>query len=77
MVMLVSWGIGCEIWKAEPKGIWNIMLVIRGILQYYLFTSKPNDRYLLVAIEAMKALEEYESNIEKTESVMKNLMNLV
>ncbi|SFO92444.1 hypothetical protein [Halolactibacillus alkaliphilus] len=53
------------------------MLVIRGILQYYLFTSKPNDRYLLVAIEAMKALEEYESNIEKTESVMKNLMNLV
>ncbi|ADU28483.1 DUF1385 domain-containing protein [Evansella cellulosilytica] len=64
-VLLVSWGIGYELWKSEPKGIWNIMLVIGGILQYYLFTSKPDDRHLLVAIEAMRVMEEQESNSGK------------
>lgn len=60
-VLLVSWSIGYEIWKREPKVIWDLVLVIGKTVQYLLFTSKPREKHLNVAIEAIKRLEEKES----------------
>jgi len=60
LVFLISWAIGFELWKGEPKVIWDLILVIGKVTQYLLFTSKPQDKHLIVAIEAMKRLEEKE-----------------
>ena len=57
---LGAWSIGFEIWRNEPKIIWDSILVIGKVAQYLLFTSKPQDKHLIVAIEAMKRLEEEE-----------------
>ncbi len=59
-VFLLSWAIGFELWKGEPKVIWDLIMVIGKVTQYLLFTSKPQDKHLIVAIEAMKRLEEKE-----------------
>ncbi|MEC5424309.1 DUF1385 domain-containing protein [Virgibacillus sp. C22-A2] len=59
-VFLVSWSIGYEIWKKEPKLIWSLVLIIGKAAQYLLFTSKPEKQHLLVAIEALTKLEEKE-----------------
>ncbi len=52
-VFLVSWSIGYELWKSEPKIIWGLVLVIGKATQYLLFTSKPKEKHLIVAIEAI------------------------
>jgi len=59
-LFLLTWAIGFELWKGEPKVIWDLILVIGKVTQYLLFTSKPQDKHLNVAIEAMKRLEEEE-----------------
>lgn len=59
-VFLVSWSIGYELWKSEPKIIWDLTLIVGKVAQYLLFTSKPKDKHLMVAIEAIKRLEEKE-----------------
>ncbi|WP_100013015.1 DUF1385 domain-containing protein [Lentibacillus sediminis] len=60
-VFLVSWSIGYEIWRGEPKIIWGAVLAIGKVAQYYLFTSKPEEKHLMVAIEALRGLEEKEN----------------
>lgn len=59
-VFLLAWAIGYELWRGEPKVIWSLILVIGKVTQYLLFTSKPQDKHLMVAIEALKRLEERE-----------------
>lgn len=59
-VFLVSWSIGYELWKTEPKVIWSSVLMIGKVVQYILFTAKPEDKHLKVAIEAMTRLQEKE-----------------
>ncbi|RTR26296.1 DUF1385 domain-containing protein [Robertmurraya yapensis] len=59
-VFLLAWSIGYELWRGEPKVIWSLILVIGKVTQYLLFTSKPQNRHLIVAIEALKRLEEKE-----------------
>ncbi|MBL5767361.1 hypothetical protein B5V88_07095 [Heyndrickxia sporothermodurans] len=59
-VFLLAWSIGYELWRGEPKVIWSLILVIGKVTQYLLFTSKPQDKHLKVAIEAMTRLEEKE-----------------
>src|SRR5690606_19880392 len=60
LTLLMSWSIGFELWLGKPKFIWNFILVIGKAAQYLLFTSKPKERHLMVAIKAMKKLEEKE-----------------
>lgn len=60
LVFLFSWSIGFELWKTEPKVIWSSVLMIGKVVQYFLFTAKPQDKHLIVAIEAMTRLEEKE-----------------
>lgn len=60
-VFLISWSIGYEIWRGEPKIIGDTIFVIGKTAQYILFTSKPEERHLLVAIEAVRRLEEKEN----------------
>jgi uncharacterized protein YqhQ len=60
-VILLSWSIGYELWKCEPKIAWDIVVVIGKAAQYLLFTSNPKEKHILVAIEAIKKLEERES----------------
>ncbi|MCC3359432.1 DUF1385 domain-containing protein [Bacillus sp. REN16] len=60
LVFLVSWSIGYEMWKNEPKVIWDVILIIGKVSQYLLFTTKPQDKHLMVAIEALTRLEEKE-----------------
>ncbi|WP_153461417.1 DUF1385 domain-containing protein [Sediminibacillus terrae] len=62
-VILLSWSIGYELWKCKPKIAWDIVVVIGKAAQYLLFTSKPKEKHILVAIEAIKKLEEKESEI--------------
>ncbi|MER2057490.1 MAG: DUF1385 domain-containing protein [Niallia sp.] len=57
---LGAWSIGFEIWRNEPKIIWGSIIIIGKAAQYLLFTSKPQDKHLIVAIEALKRLEEKE-----------------
>ncbi|WP_063590888.1 hypothetical protein [Peribacillus frigoritolerans] len=52
-VFLVSWSIGYELWKSEPKIIWWLVLVIGKATQYLLFTSKPKEKHLIMVIEAI------------------------
>ncbi len=52
--------IGYEIWKCETKIIWNVVFLVGKAMQYLLVTSKPKEKHLLVAIEAIKKLEEKE-----------------
>jgi len=59
-VLLVSWIIGYEVWRNEPKVIWNLILIIGKGAQYLLFTSKPKEKHLIVAMEAITRLEEKE-----------------
>ncbi|MGN8842987.1 DUF1385 domain-containing protein [Niallia sp. HCP3S3_B10] len=59
-VYLVAWGVGFELFKNEPKIIWDSILVIGKVAQYLLFTSKPQDKHLIVAIEAITKLEKKE-----------------
>ncbi len=59
-LFLVSWSIGYELWRGEPKIIWDAIFVIGKAAQYLLFTSKPDEKHLLVAIEAIRKLEEKE-----------------
>ena len=59
-VFLVSWILGFELWRNEPKGIWKLVLVFGKVTQYMLFTSKPKEKHLMVAIEALTKLEEKE-----------------
>ncbi|MBP1969947.1 uncharacterized protein YqhQ [Virgibacillus natechei] len=59
-VYLISWSVGYELWKNEPKIIWDTVLVIGKAAQYALFTSKPKEKHLVVAIEAITKLEEKE-----------------
>jgi len=59
-VFIVSWSIGYELWKNEPKLLWDAILAIGKAIQYLFFTSKPEEKHLLVAMEAMKKLEEEE-----------------
>jgi len=67
-VFLVSWMIGYEIWKCETKIIWNVVLLVGKAMQYLLVTSKPKEKHLLVAIEAIKKLEEKELATNKLDS---------
>lgn len=60
-VFLFSWSIGFELWRSEPKGLWNLVLVVGKFTQYILFTSKPMEKHLIVAIEAITKLEEKEA----------------
>ncbi|WP_339216995.1 DUF1385 domain-containing protein [Ornithinibacillus sp. FSL M8-0202] len=62
--LLLSWSIGYEIRRAEPKIVWDVLLLIGNAAQYFLFTSKPKEKHLLVAIEAIKKLEEKEISIK-------------
>ncbi|MGO5014128.1 DUF1385 domain-containing protein [Niallia sp. Sow4_A1] len=64
-MFLLSWSIGYELWRNEPKIVWDLILAIGKVTQYLLFTSKPQDKHLIVAIEAMKRLEEKESSNER------------
>lgn len=59
-IYLVAWAIGFELWKNEPKVIWDLIVVIGRVTQYLFFTSKPQDKHLLVAIEALTELEKEE-----------------
>ena len=59
-VFLLAWAIGYELWRGEPKVIWSLILLIGKVTQYLLFTSKPKDKHLIVAIEAITRLEEAE-----------------
>lgn len=59
-VFPVSWSIGYEIWRGEPKIFWDAILAIGKAAQYFLFTSKPKEKHLLVAIAAIRKLEEKE-----------------
>lgn len=59
-VYLISWSFGFELFKSEPKIIWDSIVIIGKVVQYLLFTSKPQDKHLMVAIEAMTRLEEKE-----------------
>lgn len=59
-LFLLAWAIGFELWKGEPIIIWDLILVIGKVMQYLFFTSKPQDKHLMVAIEAMTRLEEKE-----------------
>lgn len=59
-VFLVSWSVGYEMWRIEPKILWDVVLAIGKAIQYLLFTSRPKEKHLIVAIEAMKRLEEKE-----------------
>jgi hypothetical protein len=52
-VFPVSWSIGYELWKSEPKIVWGLVLVIGKATQYLLFTSPPPKKHLIVAIEAI------------------------
>ncbi|WP_077318172.1 DUF1385 domain-containing protein [Virgibacillus proomii] len=65
-LILVAWSIGYELWRSEPKVIWSLILIIGKITQYVLYTSKPNEKHLLVAIAALRELEKEEirGNIE-------------
>lgn len=65
-VYLVAWSIGYEFWRNEPKVIWSFILVIGKITQYLLYTSKADEKHLLVAIAALRELEKEEirGNIE-------------
>lgn len=58
--VLISWAIGYELWLGKPKFIWSVILVIGKIAQYLLFTSKPKEKHLMVAMEAIEKLEEKE-----------------
>lgn len=60
-LFLVSWSVGYEIWRNEPKVIWSLVLIIGKMTQYVLYTSDPDDKHLLVAIAALRALEKEES----------------
>lgn len=62
---LGAWIIGYEIWQIEPKLIWDLIVIIGKAAQYLLFTSKPQDKHLIIAIEALKRLEEKEIANEK------------
>lgn len=59
-LFLVSYPVGYELWRYEPKVIWSIVLIISKITQYVLYTSEPDDKHLLVAIVALRALEKKE-----------------
>ncbi|MBP1917526.1 uncharacterized protein YqhQ [Lederbergia galactosidilyticus] len=59
-LFLVSWSIGFELWRSEPKGIWNLVRLVGKATQYLLFTSMPREKHLIVAIEAIRKLEEKE-----------------
>lgn len=59
-VYFVSWSIGYELWKNEPKIVWESIVVIGKVAQYLLFTSKPTEKHLVVAIEAITKLEKEE-----------------
>ncbi|WP_400244940.1 DUF1385 domain-containing protein [Niallia sp. JL1B1071] len=59
-VYLIAWMIGFEIWRNEPKIIWALIVVIGKAAQYLLFTSQPQEKHLIVAIEALTRLEEVE-----------------
>lgn len=59
-LFLVSYPVGYELWRYEPKVIWSIVLIIGKITQYVLYTSEPDDKHLLVAIVALTALEKKE-----------------
>lgn len=64
-LLLASWSIGYELWRNEPKIIWDLVLIIGKGAQYLLFTSKPKEKHLIVAMEAFKKLEERElANME-------------
>ncbi|WP_099363598.1 DUF1385 domain-containing protein [Fredinandcohnia onubensis] len=59
-VYLIAWIFGFELYKSEPKIIWGSILVIGKVAQYLLFTSRPKEKHLIVAIEALAKLEEEE-----------------
>ncbi|WP_164669915.1 DUF1385 domain-containing protein [Virgibacillus doumboii] len=61
-VFPISWCIGYEIWRREPKIIWDAIFVIGKAAQYILFTSKPEEKHLNVAIAAVRKLEEKEAS---------------
>lgn len=67
-LLLVSWSIGFELWRNEPKGIWNLVLVVGKVTQYMFFTSKPKEKHLIVAIEALTKLEEKELAMTENKS---------
>lgn len=65
-LFLIAWSLGYEFWRSEPKVIWSFILIVGKITQYVLYTSKPDEKHLLVAIAALRALKEKETrgNIE-------------
>lgn len=73
-VFLLSWAIGFELWKGEPIVIWDLILVIGKVTQYLLFTSKPQDKHLIVAMEAMKKLEEKELANERLNNSLEEFL---
>lgn len=60
-VILASWSIGYEIWRGEPRIIWGAIFAIGKTAQYLFFTSKPEEKHLIVAMEAIRKLEKKES----------------
>lgn len=59
-VYLAAWMIGFELWRKEPPIIGDTISVIGRGVQYLLYTSKPTEKHLVVAMEAMKRLIEKE-----------------
>ena len=73
-LFLLAWAIGYELWKGEPIIIWDLILVIGKVTQYLLFTSKPQDKHLIVAMEAMKKLEEKELANERLNNSLEEFL---
>lgn len=69
MIFLASWSFGYEVVIIENRWIKKILepfYLIGGIMQYMLFTSKPEVKHIKVAIKAIERLIELEEKFFNT-----------
>lgn len=60
LLTLLSFCVAYELWRRKPKHLWRVIFKISKRAQYYLFTSKPEDRHIQVAMAAFSELKDAE-----------------
>ena len=60
LLTILSWCMAYELWRKKPKYIWPLIWKISKNAQYYLFTSRPEDRHIEVAVAAFSELKHAE-----------------
>ncbi len=60
LTMLIAWSIGYEMFRMKRSRL-KPFYKLGSFLQYYCFTSKPEEKHLNIAIESMKTLKSVEA----------------